>query len=119
MDRDLSFLKKAVLVGLVGMLAGCGEPRAVMLPLQYPDGSSVKTTKGEPVMAGYQTYGSSTHANATALYESARPPTCGDMRQGWRCCVRAKRLASGYRRFGNLGDGGGRGDDGHRRDGLW
>ncbi len=63
-------------VALLGVLAGCGEPRAVMLPLQYPDGSAVTNMKGEPVMAGYQTYGSAMHANATALYESARSPSC-------------------------------------------
>lgn len=57
-------------------LTSCGEPRAVMLPLQYPNGASVTTTTGEPLMAGYQTYGSPMHANATALYEQAKPPTC-------------------------------------------
>ncbi|MDD4617031.1 MAG: hypothetical protein PHW76_07985 [Alphaproteobacteria bacterium] len=57
-------------------LAACGDPRAVVLPLTYPDGSLVTTAKGEPVLAGFQTYGSSTHSNATALYDRARPPTC-------------------------------------------
>ena len=58
------------------LLAACGEPRAVMLPLQYPDGSPVRTVGGEPVMAGYQTYGSAMHSNATALYDRAAPATC-------------------------------------------
>lgn len=57
-------------------LAGCGEPRAMLLPLQYPDGTPVRSVAGEPVMAGYQTYGSTLHPNATALYEKPRPPTC-------------------------------------------
>jgi hypothetical protein len=61
---------------LATLLAGCGEPRAVLLPLQYPDGTPVTTKGGEPLMAGYQTYGSSVHANTTALYQTAKPPTC-------------------------------------------
>jgi hypothetical protein len=69
-------LKGLVVVGIVGTLTSCGEPRAVMLPLHYPDGSQVTTVRGEPIMAGYQTYGSSIHANTTALYEKAKPPTC-------------------------------------------
>ncbi len=71
-----SFLLILVSCGMASALVACGEPRAVMLPLQYPDGTMVTTAKGEPVMAGYQTYGSSMHANATALYENAKPPTC-------------------------------------------
>ena len=63
-------------VWVVGLLVGCGDPRAVLLPLQYPDGSPVTTKKGEPVMAGYQTFGTAMHANTTALYERAAPPTC-------------------------------------------
>lgn len=70
------FSKRLVIIGIVGALSGCSEPRAVMLPLEYPDGTPVTTTNGEPAMAGYQTYGSSTHARATALYEQARPPSC-------------------------------------------
>ena len=76
MNNNRFFLKSLIAIGLMGTLAGCGEPRAVMLPLEYPDGSPVRTTQGEPVMAGYQTYGTAMHANATALYESAKPPTC-------------------------------------------
>jgi hypothetical protein len=48
----------------------------VLLPLEYPDGTAVKTAAGDPVMAGYQTYGSNIHANATALYASAAPTSC-------------------------------------------
>jgi hypothetical protein len=73
------FFSKCVIVSLVaGMLSGCaqGEPRAVMLPLEYPDGTPVTTRSGQSLMAGYQTYGSITHSNATALYEQARPATC-------------------------------------------
>jgi hypothetical protein len=47
-----------------------------MLPLEYPDGSPVTTMRGEPVMAGYQTYGTAMHANATALYDRAAPANC-------------------------------------------
>lgn len=65
-------------LALLIMMAGCGEPRAVMLPLQYPNGTAVKTVNGEPVMAGFQTYGSAMHPNATALYEQAKPATCAD-----------------------------------------
>lgn len=71
------FKNNLILLGVVGALTGCaGPPRAVMLPLQYPDGTYVKTTSGETAMAGYQTDGSSTHARAIALYEQARPPSC-------------------------------------------
>jgi hypothetical protein len=64
-------------LGFIAVLAGCAsEPRAVLLPLQYPDGTPVQTTDGDAVMAGYQTYGSNLHANATALYESAQPTSC-------------------------------------------
>jgi hypothetical protein len=61
---------------MVCALAACGEPRAVMLPLEYPDGSAVQTASGVPVMAGYQTYGTAFHANATALYVRAAPVNC-------------------------------------------
>ena len=71
-----SCLKVLGPLAIATMLSGCGEPRAVMLPLQYPDGTLVTTRGGEPLMAGYQTYGSAVHANTTALYESAKPPTC-------------------------------------------
>jgi len=73
------FFSKCLIVSLMaGMLAGCaqGEPRAVMLPLEYPDGTPVTTRSGQSLMAGYQTYGSITHSNATALYEQARPASC-------------------------------------------
>ncbi len=73
--RNIS--KIGVLGGILLSLAGCaGDPRAVALPLTYPDGSPVTTAKGEAVLAGYQTHGSATHSNATAIYERARPPTC-------------------------------------------
>ncbi|MDR3424667.1 MAG: hypothetical protein P4M13_06260 [Alphaproteobacteria bacterium] len=75
--KKFCFLSKGLIaVAITGMLAACGDQRAVLLPLQYPDGSQVTTSYGDPVMAGYQTYGSATHANATALYEQARPATC-------------------------------------------
>jgi hypothetical protein len=63
-------------LGILGGLVGCDEPRAVLLPLQYPDGTPVQTMAGDPVMAGYQTYGSPVHANATALYETAASTAC-------------------------------------------
>jgi hypothetical protein len=63
-------------IGVLSILAACGEPRAVMLPLQYPDGSAVVSHGGEPIMAGYQTYGTAMHGNATALYDRAAPATC-------------------------------------------
>ncbi len=70
------FSNPLMAVIVLGALASCGEPRAVMLPLQYPNGASVTTTTGEPLMAGFQTYGSPMHANATALYEQAKAPSC-------------------------------------------
>ncbi len=74
--KSNSLGKILALTIFLGTLAGCGEPRAVMLPLEYPDGSAVTNMRGEPVMAGFQTYGSAMHANATAIYESARSPKC-------------------------------------------
>ncbi len=61
---------------LLGVLVGCSEPRAVVLPLQYPNGAPVRATTGEPLMAGFHTYGSPMHANATAIYEQAKTPSC-------------------------------------------
>jgi hypothetical protein len=69
-------LRALLVIGIVGGLAGCGDSRAVLLPLQYPDGTPVQTEAGDAVMAGYQTYGSPVHANATALYENAAPTSC-------------------------------------------
>jgi len=69
-------LRALLVIGMVGGLAGCGDSRAVLLPLQYPDGTPVQTEAGDAVMAGYQTYGSPVHANATALYENAAPTSC-------------------------------------------
>ena len=63
-------------IAILGLAACAGEPRAVLLPLQYPDGTPVQTMAGDAVMAGYQTYGSPMHANATALYANAAPTTC-------------------------------------------
>lgn len=75
MNRSFLF-HRFLMAGLLLGLAGCGDPRAVALPLEYPDGTPVRTVQGEPVMAGYQTYGSATHANATAIYEMAKPASC-------------------------------------------